>query len=427
MSYLEADQVRRPGVPEGPELDRVGGVGPEAADLDEQASRLEPVAARDGEGPALGGAAVDGDGQVARVGAEAPRRVERDVVVDKVDAQQLRAPGRDGDLVEPDGGAGPDVADLDPAREALAVGAGDLGGRAGQHGVGGGPRGIVVPGGRVGQLRRGDDVGEHEQLQLVAGEGGLVGARDGAEVGGGPDVAGGGGGADAQDVGEVEADGARVVAPVGEADDEAGAGQLAGPDVPLLLGVAADELGLAGEGVLVEGDDLAVGEDGVGRVRDEGRDGRGAEGQRGLVDGPHAHVELFLLDRQGVEADAVWNGGGLVRRAALEVAAARVDAVLEAEVVDVVAELLAAAGREQVRVPHEPAVGVAVPGRPPAVRRDGRVPGLGEPRVDQRVRVVLDDGLARVAVVVVVAVPPHLGRRRLVQRPGRGPAGEGRR
>lgn len=136
----------------------------------------------------------------------------------------------------------------------------------------------------------------------MARERGRVGAAEGAEVLGGPDVARRRG-RDAQIGGEADGDALAGVVPVGQAQHGAGPGELARPDVVLLGGVAADELGLLAERVLVQREDLGVLEEVQRRRGCQARVHGRADGERRLVDRPHAKVEFLLLERERFQAD----------------------------------------------------------------------------------------------------------------------------
>lgn len=120
-------------------------------------------------------------------------------------------------------------------------------------------------------------------------------------------------------------------------------------------------------------------------------------------------------------------GSRLVRGATLEMASARVHAQLQAQTVHIVAEGIAARGK-QIRVPHKLACrSVSVRGRPATVGRDKVVAGIVQTQVDQTGGVGVDDDLAGGAAVVVVRVPAHQGRRSAHEGGGDegGPGGRG--
>ena len=108
---------------------------------------------------------------------------------------------------------------------------------------------------------------------------------------------------------QIQRRGLRCVPPVCDAQDLARAREVAEPDVPFFEGVAADELRLFAQGVLVDGDEFFVGDDGEGGVGEVGVEDA-AEHEGGFVDGPHAEVEAFFFGGEDVETDA--ERGGLV-------------------------------------------------------------------------------------------------------------------
>lgn len=110
-------------------------------------------------------------------------------------------------------------------------------------------------------------------------------------------------------------------------------------------------------------------------------------------------------------------GSRLISRSALQDTAAGIHAKLQTKAMDVFTKSCTT-GWEKARVPHQLARGVSVVGIPTAVYRQVIIAGFVEPQVDQALSVVLDDGLIRITVVVVIRIPSQHRRRSTHSRGG---------